>query len=121
MADSALETWATPTKPRGKGVDPAYVDQAQATPTGTPRPRTDRAPPGGTGRRTIGTPVTDRPEPEEVIELTRSVTPAGPDMRGHSGRPLREDPESQVHVSTQGSTPPLAAHPPGGPAIGTRA
>ncbi|SMQ15070.1 hypothetical protein SAMN06272771_1394 [Streptomyces sp. Ag82_O1-12] len=43
------------------------------------------------------------------------------DKEGRSGRPVGEDPDTRALVSTQGSTSQVAAHPPGGPAIGTRA
>uniref|UniRef100_UPI0040402AF2 hypothetical protein n=1 Tax=Streptomyces sp. SS7 TaxID=3108485 RepID=UPI0040402AF2 len=54
-----------------------------------------------------------------VVEVSE-VTPAG-EKPARSGHPLREDPETWDLVSNQRSTPHLVAHPPGGPAIGTRA
>ncbi|MDN0196143.1 hypothetical protein [Streptomyces sp. S.PNR 29] len=58
-----------------------------------------------------------------VLALVEQPVPRadGSEKTGQTGRPLGEDPETQVAVSTQGSTPQVVAHPPGGPAIGTRA
>ncbi|WP_079078936.1 hypothetical protein [Streptomyces sp. DSM 15324] len=54
-----------------------------------------------------------------AVEVSE-VTDTG-EKPARSGHPLREDPETWDPVSNQGSTPHLVAHPPGGPAIGTRA
>ncbi|MFF9279367.1 hypothetical protein [Streptomyces griseosporeus] len=58
-----------------------------------------------------------------VLALVEQPVPRedGSEKPGGSGRPLREDPETQAVVSTQGSSPQVTAHPRGGPAIGTRA
>ncbi|MFI1050254.1 hypothetical protein ACH4U3_31545 [Streptomyces griseoruber] len=75
--------------------------------------RTDEV---GAGRAGRGGETVVRRGVVEVSEVTE--TGEKPSRRGH---PLREDPETWDLVSTQGSTPQLMAHPPGGPAIGTRA
>ncbi|MEU1515719.1 hypothetical protein ABZ490_26880 [Streptomyces sp. NPDC005811] len=75
--------------------------------------RTYRAVAGRAGRR--GRRAVRRGVPE-VSEVTD-----GGEKPGRSGHPLREDPETWGRVSTQGSTSQVMAHPPGGPAIGTRA
>jgi hypothetical protein len=58
-----------------------------------------------------------------VLALVEQPVPRedSSEIPGHTGRPLREDPETWDPVSTQGSTPQVMAHPPGGPAIGTKA
>ncbi|MFJ8595992.1 hypothetical protein [Streptomyces sp. NPDC093598] len=57
----------------------------------------------------------------EVSEVTRWGSPRPFRQWERAGRPVGEDPETRVPVSTQGSTSQVATHPPGGPAIGTRA
>ncbi|WP_425836070.1 hypothetical protein [Streptomyces fractus] len=75
--------------------------------------RTDEVTAGRTGRG-VGPRV--RGGVAEVSEVTRtgSAVPASDTPSGMTPRP-------GVLVSTQGSTPTGGGHPPGGPAIGTRA
>ncbi|MGW2636770.1 hypothetical protein [Streptomyces sp. NPDC001348] len=58
-----------------------------------------------------------------VLALVEQPVPRedSSEKQGHSGRPLREDPEIKGRISTQGSTPQVTAHPPGGPSSGTTA